>query len=138
MELSISLGSVNWLSVIVAGLVSFGIGSLWYTPVLFGKAWSKEVGINEEKARSANMPLIFGTSFVLQFIAALALDIFLGKDATVAGGLVAGGLISIGWVATSYGTTYLFSQKTLKLFLIDAGYYLVLFLSMGAILGAWK
>jgi len=137
MEISISFSDVNWLSVIVATLVSFGVGSLWYTPATFGTIWMKEVGLDREKAGKANMPLIFGTTFVLQFIASLGLELFLGKDATLLSGIASGAIVSLVWIGTSFGTTYLFTQKSLKLYLIDVGYYLTLYLIMGAILGAW-
>jgi hypothetical protein len=137
MEISISFSDVNWLSVIVATLVSFAIGSLWYTPATFGTIWMKEVGLDREKASKANMPLIFGTTFILQFIASLGLELFLGKDATLLSGIAAGAIVSLIWIGTSFGTTYLFTQKSLRLYLIDVGYYLTLYLIMGAILGAW-
>ena len=83
------------------------------------------------------MPLIFGTSFVMEFIAALGLDLFIGPHGTLMWGIVKGALAGIAWVATSIGTNYLYSQKSLKLYAIDAGYFIVYFIAMGAILGAW-
>jgi len=78
-----------------------------------------------------------GSSFVLQFIAAILMDMFLGKEATLVDGIITGGIVGIGWVATSLGTNYLFSMKSLKLFFIDAGYFVVWFILIGLILGAW-
>jgi hypothetical protein len=137
MGVTLSFCDVNWWSVLVATLVSFGIGSLWYTPATFGTIWMKEVGLDREKAKKANMPLIFGTTFILQFVASLGLELILGKEATLLKGLFAGALVSLVWIGTSFGTTYLFTQKSLKLYLIDVGYYFTLYLIMGAILGAW-
>lgn len=34
--------SINYLAVVVAAMAVFGLGSLWYTPILFGNAWMKE------------------------------------------------------------------------------------------------
>ena len=42
-----------------------------------------------------------------------------------------------GWVALSFGVTYLFERKPLSLFLIKAGYHGVALTLMGAILGVW-
>lgn len=137
MDLSVAFGNINWLSVIVSAIAAFAIGSIWYTPVLFGNRWLKEVNLDEGKKNSANMPMIFGLAFVSQFIAAVVLDMFLGVNATASFGLIAGLLVGVAWVATSLATNYLFSQKSLALFLIDAGYFIVLFAVMGLILGAW-
>ena len=35
---------VNWIAIVAAAILSFLLGGLWYSPVLFGKAWQREVG----------------------------------------------------------------------------------------------
>ena len=137
MELTLTIQNINFLSVVVASLSAFAIGSLWYSPLLFSKPWQKEIGLTDEDIKSANMPLIFGASFVLEFIGALVLDLFIGPQGTIKTGILISLLVGFGFVATSIGTNYLFGRKSLKLFLIDAGYFLLFFLIMGIILGAW-
>lgn len=137
MELQSALGNVNWLSVIVAALSAFVLGSLWYTPVLFGKAWQREIKLSDAEISQSNMVMIFGLTFLLQFISALVLDMFIGPNANFSFGLTAGALVGLAWVATSFGVTYLFSRKSFTLYLIDAGYYVVFYIIMGGILGAW-
>jgi hypothetical protein len=41
----------------------------------------------------------------------------------------------VGFIATSIGVNYLFSRMPRSLFLIDAGYWIVIYLVMGAIFG---
>ena len=137
MDLQSAFNNINWLSVIVASLAAFAIGALWYSPALLGKAWQKELKLSDEDIKSANMPVIFGVSFVFMFIAAFVMDMFIGKDATLASGIAAGALVGIAWIATSIGITYLFARKSFRLILIDSGYFVVYFIAMGAILGAW-
>jgi hypothetical protein len=126
---------VSWLGVIVATLASFAIGAVWYSPVLFSKVWQREVGISDEKAKSANMSLIFGTTFVLQFLAAFVFAMFLGPRPGLAFGVGAGFAAGLFWVAGAFGVTYLFEQRSLKLWLINGGYNVVNFTAFGAILG---
>lgn len=137
MNLTTSFAEVNWLSVIVATLAAFAIGGLWYSPVLFGKAWLVEIKLSNDEIRQSNMPMIFGVSFILNFISAVVLDMFITPQGSAAYGLVAGLLISVAWITTSLGTNYLFARKSLKLFLIDSFYFIVYFSVMGVILGAW-
>jgi len=132
-----SFTEINWLSVLVAAVVAFGIGGLWYSPILFSKRWQKELKLSDEKINSSNMVLIFGLTFLLNLIAALVLDIFIGKDSSLLTGLLKGLLVSVAWIGTALGINYLFSRKSFVLFLIDAGYFVVFFTLMGAILGAW-
>jgi hypothetical protein len=99
--------------------------------------WIKELGLKMDEQNKPNMGFIFGTAFVLEFIAAILMDAFLGPNATLSSGVLLGLFVGIGWVATSIGTNYLFASKSLKLFIIDAGYFIVWFTVIGAILGVW-
>jgi hypothetical protein len=137
MDFGSAILTINWLSVILAALSAFVIGSLWYSPILFGKAWQEEIKLSDSDIKNANMPLIFGSSFVLNLIAAIVLAVFIGKGATAGFGAIAGFLIGIAWIATSLGINYLFARKSLKLYLIDAGYFVLFFPVMGLILGAF-
>jgi hypothetical protein len=126
---------VSWLGVIVATVASFVIGGVWYSPLLFTKAWQREAGISDERAKNANMALIFGTSFVLQFLAALVFAMFLGPRPGLVFGVGAGFAAGFFWVAGAFGVNYLFEQRSLKLWLINGGYNVVTFTVFGAILG---
>ena len=90
MNLTNHFSDINWLSVIVATISAFAIGSLWYSPVLFSKIWQKEVKLSDEDMKTASMPVIFGSTFVLQFIAAVVLDMYLTPYANLAAGIKAG------------------------------------------------
>jgi hypothetical protein len=137
MNLANSLTSINWLAVVVATVVAFAIGGLWYSETLFGKAWLEEVGLNEEDVNNANMARTFSGAFVLLFLAITALAALVGTDSSWLGGLYCGLIISVFWIATAYAITYLFEQRSMRLFLINAGYNIVLFAIVGTIIGAW-
>ncbi len=61
---------INFLAVLVAALVPMVMGFIWYNPKVLGNAWMKAAGLDEEKLKGANMPLIFGLSFVFSFLLA--------------------------------------------------------------------
>ena len=132
-----ALGNIHWPSVLTAAAAAFVIGALWYSPALFGNRWASELGISKEKLGQANMPLIFGSAFVLILAGSAALDLAIGKQATWLSGLQAGLSIGILFIAGAMGVNYVFARKSFKLFLIDAGYFAVLYAVMGLILGAW-
>jgi hypothetical protein len=97
----------------------------------------QEVGLTEDAVKSANMARTFGGTIILQLLAATALSAFLGADGTWLNGLQTGLWVGLFWIATAYGVTYLFEQRSVRLFLINAGYYIVLYAIMGTIIGAW-
>ena len=128
---------VNYLAVLAAAVATFALGGLWYSPALFGKAWQREAGVTEDKMKSANMPLIFGLTFVLALIAAWVFALFLGPRPPMALGLGAGFSAGLCWVAASLGINYLFERKSLKLWLINGGYHTLQFTIIGLILALW-
>ena len=65
---------INWLAVLVAALVPMVMGFIYYNPKVVGTAWMNASGMTEEKAKGANMPLIFGLSFVFSFILAMSMN----------------------------------------------------------------
>jgi hypothetical protein len=133
----VELSAVNWLAVVAAAVSAFAIGGLWYS-ALFAKLWMAESGMTPEKAGQGNPAKIFGLSFVLTLVASYTFAVFLGPQATASFGAMAGFVAGAAWVATSFGTNYLFEHKSLRLWLVNAGYHTVQFTVMGAILGAWR
>jgi hypothetical protein len=130
--------SFNYLAILVATVSTFMLGGLWYSPALFHGAWMKEMGYTDEWLKAqGGVGRIMGISFVLELIMAFNLAAFLGDKATLTFGLFAGAAAGFGWVALSFGVTYLFERKSLKLFFINAGYHGLAFTIMGGILGAW-
>lgn len=129
---------INWLAVGVATVSAFALGGIWYSNALFGKRWMQEVGLTDDALANTKMKPIYTGTFVLQLVAATALARFLGADSSLPIGLHAGLLIGLCWIAPAYGVTYLFEQRSLWIFFINAGYYVVMFAAMGAIIGAWQ
>lgn len=127
----------NIWAVITAAVSSFVLGGLWYSPLLFGKAWQRATGLTDEQIQGGNMALIFGLSLLLCLIAAFVFAMFLGPRPPVALGLGAGFSAGLCWVSASFGINYLFERKSLKLFLINAGYHTLQFTLIGLILALW-
>lgn len=133
--------NINFLAVLVGGVLAFAFGALWYSQVLFSKAWQKEVGLTEADLAGANMAQIFGTSLVLMLVMSLGMAIMLrGHDdgeITWQTGLMHGLYVGLMFIATSIGINILYQRRSFKLFFIDAGYQIIMVMIMGAIIGAW-
>ena len=125
---------MNWLAIGLGTVVFFAIGALWYG-VIFGKAWQKATGLTEEQLKGgANMPLIFGTCFVLEFIVVLTyghmVDFLAPSDHAKL--MIATGF-GLAIMSPAIGITYLYMRKPLKLFLIDAGHFVVGMAAVGGV-----
>ena len=130
---------INYLAVLVAAVSAFVIGGLWYSPLLFQKAWMAANGFSEADVQKGSPAKIFGWSFVLTVLMAANLAAFLAKpDTTLAWGAAAGALTGLGWVAPGIGVVALFERRPLAYILVNGGYWAVALTLMGAILGGWR
>ncbi len=132
---------VNFLAVAVAAIAAFALGSLWYSPVLFGKSWQKALGFTDEYIAEGNMGLIFGSTFVLMLVMSLGMALLIGAapgEISIMTGVHYGLMIGIMFVGTSMAINMLYQRKPVKLWFIDAGYQIVFLVIMGVIIAAWR
>ena len=130
---------INHLAVFVCALVSLVFGALWYSPLLFFKAWQKQTGLSDEQIAKANPIKTYSLTLVLAWIISDNLAFFLGDPGTTwKWGLIAGLLAGVGWVVTMFTIVALFEQRSLKYILINGGYITVYFGLIGFVLGIWR
>ena len=84
------------------------------------------------------MAKIYGTTLLLNLVIATSLAMFIGEMSTLADGLFAGFMAGFTFVATAFGITYLFEFRPFRLWAINAGFQVIVFSVMGAILGSWN
>ena len=129
--------NVSWIEIVLAALAGFMVGGLWYGPV-FGKAWQRLSGLSDADIQGGNMPLIFGSTFLLNLMASVMLAHMFSANGNpdLRISTMMGFGIGLFFVATSVSINHLFSRKPLGLIAIDAGYWTVIYTLMGAIFGA--
>jgi len=131
--------NVNVFAVLAAAVSMFALGGLWYSPVMFGRAWQREAGVTDEQLKRSNPAKVFGFSFLFALLMAFNLAMFLAEPkTTTAWGATAGFLAGFGWVALGLAVISLFEQRSWKYMVINGGYMTVAFVIMGAILGLWR
>lgn len=134
---------VNYLAVVVAGIVSMALGFLWYSPIVLGKQWMKERGLSSETLKKAQkeMGKLYGISFVVSLITAYVLThvMVLSENffhyPMLQTGLTTAFWMWLGFMMPVQVTATIFSdKKNWKLFGIDTGYQLVSLLAMGVVI----
>jgi hypothetical protein len=129
---------ISWFAIIVATVLSFGLGAVWYGP-LFGKAWMAKNGFTEEQIRQgANPAKLYGATFALSLLSVLVFGWFVGPDPGLGLALGAGLAVGLGWIATAIGTNYLFEAKMVRHFAINAGYHVGRFVINGLVFGVMR
>ncbi len=129
----------NWVIILMGGIVSMVVGSIWYGP-LFGKKWMEICGVTDldiEKRKQMQkeaMPL-----YVTQFILSL-LQIYILSNLITYGGWGAQSIwvavfLWLGFVMPTVAGSAMWNNDSRNVkwarFLIQAGYQLVMFIIYG-------
>ena len=129
---------INWLAVLVAGGVFFGLGALWYS-VLFGRKWAQLLSIDWENP-GGHMGLIFGLTLAFELLASCAMAVLIRDSGFHGwrGGLHVGLMVGLGIVLPVIAINNLYQRRAAALTAIDAGHMTVGLALVGIILGAWR
>jgi hypothetical protein len=129
----------NFLAVIVAALVNYIIGALWYG-VIFRKAWSNLSGVGEMKVTAASVILglvgAFLTAYILHHALFFANEYL--RTSGVGGGLMVGFFNWIGFIAPVTIGVVTYEKKPFALWILNNAYWLISLLVMGIILAVWQ
>ena len=120
------MGPMNWVAVALGTVVFFAVGAVWYS-ALFAKPWQRELGLSDEQLKGGrSVALIMGTCLLLEFIVVVMLGHLFAR---IQPGDHAKMMMATGFglaiMAPAIGINYLYQGRSLKLFLIDAGHFVV-------------
>jgi hypothetical protein len=130
---------VNWLAVIVAAIVMFAIGAVWYT-ALFGRQWRALMGIPEGAPQEGLVPALV-VGFVANLVEAYVLALFIGHYSPMPGlldGVAVGLWAWFGFVISIMVPAVFYERKPAMVVVINGAHQLVGLVVMGAILGFWR
>jgi len=128
---------LNWLSIVISTVFSMVLGFLWYTPILFGKAWMNLSGLKEEEIQAKDSMKGYLISLVGSFIGVTALAVIIKwQGYGLMEGFLSGAFFSFAFIVTSYFSNDAFERRPVALTIINAGYRFVYFAICGAVLGA--
>ncbi|QPQ54068.1 DUF1761 domain-containing protein [Allosphingosinicella flava] len=127
---------LNWPAVIVAGVLGFFVGGLWYSNAMFLKAWQADSGI---EGHQGSMPpaMRFGLGILLSLVAAAVFAALVGPAPALTHAIGWALAVGAGFIVTSFGIQHLFEGKSARLTLINGGYHVAQFLIFALVLGLW-
>ena len=130
---------INYLAVGISALLPILIGTLWYSPLLFGRSWTEAHGYSPEQMRSMSaraLPVSVLSYIVMALV--LAVLIAYGGVSTAQQGALLGLLVWVGFLATLGLTSHVYSERPWSIYCIDASFQLIYIASMGATLAVWR
>jgi len=130
---------INHLAVFICAIANLALGALWYSPILFYRAWLNETKLSEEQLAKSSPAKTYGLAFLFALVISYNLAFFLGDNQTTAvWGTTAGFLAGFGWSTLIFAIIALFEQRSWKYIFINGGYITVYFTLIGFILGVWR
>lgn len=133
--------SVSIMAIIGSGIVSMIIGYVWYGP-LFGKMWAQLQGWSSSDMQMKQSQGM-AKSYAMMFIGSLVLATVLGMFARTVGAITLTDGVMVGfWAWVGFALPLLLSSvlwegKSWKLYALNAGYNVVQFVLLGAIVTLW-
>jgi hypothetical protein len=131
---------VNWLAVVLAMASTMVVGSIWYTPKVFGKTWEKLVKLDPKRQNSGAFKAIaitivvsLVTAYVLAHVTYMSY-VFFGHS-FLQSALTTAFWAWLGFTAARMITHDAFEQRPAQLTLLNIAHELVTFMVMGLIIG---
>jgi len=135
-----AFAGINYLAVLIAAVVSWLAGAAWY--MALARPWLAAIGVTpeemHERSKGPGAFLPFAYAFLANVIIAWVLGGLLGHlgQVTLRNGALSGLFCWGGFVFTTMLVNNRFAMRSPKLLLIDGGYWLVVLVLSGAIIGA--
>ena len=133
---------INYWAVILATVSSMIVGSIWYTPRVFGNYWMKEAGVTpSHDAKDAIRPIAitvvvsFITAWVLAGAAFISWDFYGGSF--LLNSVVTSVILWAGFTAARFITHDAFDKRTVGLTVLNCAHELVTVVIMALIIGVW-
>jgi hypothetical protein len=135
---------INYFAVFGAAVSAIALGAVWYGP-LFGKLWMKLIGLTKEDMKTMNLSpavaMVGGavTALLMAYVLAHAItfgNAYFGTSG-VEGALMGGFWYWVGFAVPITAGAFLWEGKSVKLWILNAGYYLASLMLMSAIIGAF-
>ena len=129
---------VTWLPILVAGIIAIVIGFAWYHPKVFGTAWMRMSGITPESVESGKkrMPIVIVVATLAAMLVAYVMNHFgiAWGVFDIIGAIELGIWTWVGFVAPIMLGIVLWEQRSFKLYVINASYWLVTFIAISVTL----
>jgi hypothetical protein len=133
------LSELNWISILIATVVGFLLGGLWFSPLLFSNKWRAAMGQVKEETGGSMGPAL-ALSFVVTFATAtgLALLLDLMPLTTTLGALRLGLTVGIVFYALNTASDFAFTGWPRTVYWIQASYHVLQIAIMSLIVAYWR
>ena len=133
---------INYWAALIATMAAIVIGSIWYTPKVFGDRWKRWADVKDPQTTTeawlpilVSIVLAFLLAWVLAGSVAIAWHFYGGSYFSSA--IVTGLTLWAGFTAGRLITHEVFMGRPSQLTILNVSYELVLVVVMSVVIGAW-
>lgn len=131
---------LNYWAIPVAVIACFVFEAIWYS--IFLRTWLDGIGRTMAwlEASGMNQYVQYATAMVMSALMATAISCVtqLTGPQTAARGIRIGALLWLGFILPTWATEYVFEVRPWSLLFVNAGFWLIGAMLMGAVVGGWK
>lgn len=131
--------NINEVSVLVAAIVAAAVGSIWYSPLLFGSAWMKSIGLTLEEGELPKKEMMTAAvkGVCVQIIFFFIVAEYIAVSEVYNFSLMKMGLSLIILASVYLLQSVIWERRTMAYFLIQIGYVTLSLLGGIAIIAYW-
>jgi len=134
--------TINYFAIVLAALSTMFVGSVWYTPKVFGNTWMKLAKVDpNQKVSGWSMTSLLGGAFLTSLITAFVLAYFAGVTHKAFGGSFLNGALFVGllgWLGFTATRIHMhdsFEGRRKKLTSLNIAHEFVAIMIMALIIG---
>jgi hypothetical protein len=134
------LANFSYSGALIAGVVGFILGAIWYAPFTFGPLWLRYNPVAMDKITAVGRTRRYGIALIGSLVEAFVLAVILAATTTkpdVGVALVLGFLLWLGFTAAPSLADSLLSRRPMTGWAVDTGHRLLVTLGIAFVLGAW-
>jgi hypothetical protein len=132
--------SVNYVAVLVATVAAAIASAAWYSFLFAAQVNTMRAADLQIAGRAAGPPLIalsVVANLIAAFVLAVLIESIFGPEADVVDGLITAALCWLGFAMTALTVIHTFGYRHRAFVVVDGGYWLVVLLLMGVVIGAF-
>lgn len=133
------LFGIDIVSVVVSALLMLAVGSIWYSPLLFGSHWMRATGLTEADLELAKERMWWQllVAFVVNFVLLFVIAEFVLFSESVDGTIKYMGTLLVVLLGAVLANIVIWEQKHLSYLLINIGYAAVVIFGGLSVIWYW-
>jgi hypothetical protein len=131
--------SINEVAVLVSAILAIAVGSIWYSPLLFGKYWMRGAGLSETSLQVSGKKMVklLSHALVANLLLLFVIAQFVELTKMLEQQLATTAILLILFLAAVSATAVIWEEKPFSYLFINVGYAAVVVFGGMTVLWHW-